>query len=127
VVVTDPARLDLILTNLVSNAIKYADPQKVERRVDIDALPTEAGWWGLTVRDNGLGIPPDAVSGIFDRFTRAHAHRDGELGIEGSGLGLAIAKDAVTALGGALSCQSVLGESTAFALRVPSRRHGPSR
>jgi signal transduction histidine kinase len=113
VVVTDPSRLDLILTNLVSNAIRYSDPQKAVRRVDIDALDTEPGWWGLT--------------GIFDRFTRAHAHRDAELGIEGGGLGLAIAKESAIASGGALSCQSVLQEGTVFVLRLPIRRHMPSR
>jgi signal transduction histidine kinase len=126
VVVTDPARIDLILTNLLSNAIKYSDPGKPARRVDIDALDTEPGWWGLIVRDNGLGIPQDAVSAIFDRFTRAHAHRDAELGIEGSGLGLAIAKDSISALGGTIACQSVLGEGTLFELRVPTRRDLPS-
>jgi signal transduction histidine kinase len=119
--------MDLILTNLLSNAIKYSDPDKPVRHVDVDARETEPGWWGLIVRDNGLGIPPDAVSGIFDRFTRAHAHRDAELGIDGNGLGLAIAKESVIALGGAVVCQSVLGEEgTRFELRVPTRRV-PSR
>jgi signal transduction histidine kinase len=127
VVVTDPARIDLILTNLLSNAIKYSDPDKPVRHVDIDALDTEPGWWGLIVRDNGLGIPQDDVSAIFDRFTRAHAHRDAELGIDGSGLGLTIAKESVIALGGAIACQSVLGEGTVFELRVPIRRDVSSR
>jgi signal transduction histidine kinase len=126
VVVTDPARLDLVLTNLLSNAIKYSDPGKPVRRVEIDALDTPPGWWGLIVRDNGLGIPHDAVSAIFDRFTRAHPHRDAELGTEGSGLGLAIAKDSVSALGGTITCQSVLGEGTLFEVRVPTRRGPPS-
>jgi len=127
VVVTDPARIDLILTNLLSNSIKYSDPGKPVRRVDIDPLETEPGWWGLIVRDNGLGIPHDAVPSIFDRFTRAHAYRDGELGIDGSGLGLAIAKESITALGGAIACQSVLGEGTLFELRIPTRRDTPPR
>jgi signal transduction histidine kinase len=124
VVVTDPARIDLILTNLLSNAIKYSDPRKSMRRVDIQPLSTKAEWWGLVVRDNGLGIPDSALPEIFDRFTRAHADRDAELGIDGSGLGLAIAKEAVTALGGTICCQSVLGEGTTFELRCPARPGG---
>ena len=121
VIVTDPARIDLILTNLLSNAIKYSDPDKPTRRVDVEPLDTKPGWWGLAVRDNGLGIPAHALPDIFDRFARAHADRDLELGIEGSGLGLAIAKEFVAALGGTIGCQSVVGEGTTFELRLPTR------
>jgi signal transduction histidine kinase len=75
----------------------------------------------VTVSDNGLGIPTDAVPSIFERFTRAHADRDGELGADGSGLGLAIVKESVQALGGVIVCHSTVGSGTRFEIRVPLR------
>jgi signal transduction histidine kinase len=121
VVVTDPARIDLVLTNLLSNAIKYSDPEKPERYVRIEPLPVDGGWWGLSVEDNGLGIPQDSLANIFDRFTRAHADRDAELGVDGSGLGLAITRESVVAIGGTIDCRSVPGQGTRFELRFPAR------
>jgi signal transduction histidine kinase len=120
-VITDPARVELVLINLVSNAIKYSDPAKPVRQVKISRGPATSGWWSLTVSDNGLGIPTDALPSIFERFTRAHAERDGELGADGSGLGLAIVKESVDALSGVIACQSTVGAGTVFEVRVPLR------
>jgi signal transduction histidine kinase len=122
VVAGDPARLELALMNLVSNAIKYSDPDKAECFVEIapaarDAVPE--GSCVISVRDNGLGIGAADQPAIFDRFFRAHAHRDAELGVTGSGLGLAIAADCVRALGGAIDCESALGEGSCFFITVP--------
>jgi two-component system, OmpR family, sensor histidine kinase ResE len=73
----------------------------------------------ISVRDNGLGIPENDRDAIFDRFFRAHAHMDGELGVSGSGLGLAIVAECVGALGGTIRCQSTLGEGTTFRITLP--------
>ena len=110
----DPARLELVLLNLVANAIKYSDPDRSRRRSSKSrrrAAPTTP--WSPTtrtcticVRDNGLGIPEADQPAIFDRFFRAHAHLDQELGVSGTGLGLAIVIDCVQALGGAIRCES---------------------
>ena len=119
-VVVDTARLDLILTNLVSNAVKYSDPAKPERWVRIEPVTVrEPGWWGLAVSDNGIGIPAAALPTIFDRFTRAHAERDPELDVEGNGLGLAIARESIEAVGGTVVCRSTVGEGTVIELRFP--------
>ena len=120
--VADPARLELVLLNLVANAIKYSDPDKPESFVEViharrhvDAVTgDEAGTFTVCVRDNGLGIAEADQPAIFDRFFRAHAHRDQELGVTGTGLGLAIVIDCVQALGGAIRCESKTGEGTAF-------------
>jgi signal transduction histidine kinase len=119
VTVVDPARLELILMNLVSNAIKYADTSKNPRRVEIARADAPAGSWGIVVSDNGLGIPATALPEIFNRFTRAHSTLDAELGIDGSGLGLAIVKESVQALGGTITCRSTVAVGTSFELRVP--------
>lgn len=123
-IVTDPARLELVLVNLVSNAIKYSDPAKAVRQVTIGRGPTTAGSWSMLVSDNGLGIPSEAVPSIFERFTRAHADRDGELGADGSGLGLAIVKESVEALNGVIVCTSTVGSGTVFEMRWPVQSTG---
>jgi signal transduction histidine kinase len=125
--VADPARLELILLNLVGNAIKYSDPAKSESFVEIaearravDAVATDdARSFTLCVRDNGLGIAEADQPAIFDRFFRAHAHRDLELGVTGTGLGLAIVIDCVQALGGAIRCESQTGDGTTFYITLP--------
>jgi signal transduction histidine kinase len=119
----DPARLELALLNLVSNGIKYSDPEKSESFVEIgpetDHSRVPDGMCAIRVRDNGLGIAEADRASIFDRFFRAHAHLDGALGITGSGLGLAIAADCLRATGGSIDCESVLGEGTCFVVTVP--------
>lgn len=117
----DPARLELILMNLVSNAIKYADPGKPERYVEVvrDAIvePHDRSW--IVVRDNGLGIPAAARSGLFARFFRAHAGRDHELRNDGLGLGLSIVLECMKALGGEITVESTEGVGSAFKLAIP--------
>lgn len=117
----DPARLELVLLNLVSNAIKYSDTNKAEPFVEVSALQRPAGTDGCTicVRDNGIGIDGADQSAIFERFFRAHPHRDHELGVSGTGLGLAIVADCVQALGATISCRSDPGEGTTFSIALP--------
>jgi signal transduction histidine kinase len=116
----DPARLELALINLVSNGIKYNDPQKTESFVEIAPLSgTTDGSCAFCVRDNGLGIPDGDRASIFERFFRAHAQLDHAHGISGSGLGLAIAADCVKAMGGSITCESTLGEGSVFVISLP--------
>jgi signal transduction histidine kinase len=128
--VVDPARLELVILNLVSNAIKYCDPAKPERFVEI-ALADDDGSDGtcaIAIRDNGLGIAESDQAAIFDRFFRAHAHLDGALGITGSGLGLAIVVECVRELGGGIRCESTLGQGTTFIVNLPCEpRGGPAK
>jgi signal transduction histidine kinase len=126
-IVADPAQVELILLNIVSNGIKYADAAKRDSFVEIasaEAPTDEIHTVTIRVRDNGLGIPAADLPTIFDRFFRAHAHLDGELGTGGSGLGLAIAGDCVKALGGAIRCESVDGQGTTFYITLPSNQPG---
>lgn len=120
-IVIDPARLELILINLLSNAIKYSDPARQGPYVEvgIDPAPQPPGVVTLVVRDNGLGVPDEQQQEIFSRFTRAHAHLDEAHGISGSGLGLAIVAECVEAVGGAIRCESTVGEGTAFFVTLP--------
>ena len=118
--VVDMARLELILMNLISNAIKYSDPAKPSRFVRIESVsPEREDHVGIMVRDNGIGIPQANLSTVFRSFVRAHASRDSELGVRGSGLGLAIAAECAEAVGGSIRVESSVGEGTSFLVTVP--------
>jgi signal transduction histidine kinase len=75
------------------------------------------GWCRIEVRDNGVGIPSDALATIFQRFTRAHPDR--QEGVTGMGLGLAITEDCVRAMGGRIEVRSIEHEGTAFLVCLP--------
>jgi signal transduction histidine kinase len=121
-IVADPARIELVLLNLVSNGIKYRDPEKSHPLVEIVSVhvPSDASpSCVFEVRDNGIGIPAEAQEAIFQRFYRAHEHLDTTLGISGTGLGLSIVVDCVKALGGTIACESSPGHGTAFRVTLP--------
>lgn len=116
----DVGRLELIFVNLLSNAIKYSDPDKPVRYVNISGHRTEEGQCVFTVRDNGIGIPKDSLPTIFQRFTRAHAHREEGVYLGGIGLGLSIVAECVKAIGGEVDVQSTEGEGTTFVVTLPA-------
>ena len=119
----DPARLELALINLVSNGIKYSDPSKPDCFVEIAPGERHAadGSCLVSVRDNGLGIPEADRATVFERFFRAHAHLDTQLGVSGSGLGLAITADCIQAMGGVIECESTVGIGSSFLITLPVR------
>ncbi|MBO9542588.1 HAMP domain-containing protein [bacterium] len=109
----DEDRLRQVLINLVDNAVRATrDGGSVRvsvRREQEAAL--------VTVEDTGCGIPPERLERIFDRFYRLDAARGRERG--GAGLGLAIAQAIVRAHGGEIAVESVVGQGTRFAVRLP--------
>jgi len=109
----NPEQLGQVVTNLVSNAIYYNRPAG---RVRVK-VATEAGGAVLTVVDTGLGIGPDDLPRIFDRFYRADKARANALGR--TGLGLAITQAIVHAHGGAIEVATVPGEGSTFTVRLP--------
>jgi len=121
----DSARLELVLLNLISNAIKYCDPDKPERFVEVVADGAAGdGMCTVVVRDNGLGIAEQDKGTIFERFVRAHAHLDSSHGVTGTGLGLAIVAECIRELGGSIECQSTLHVGTTFLVRLPLKPQG---
>ncbi|MEY3020160.1 MAG: hypothetical protein RLZZ272_1144 [Actinomycetota bacterium] len=108
-----PADVDVIVKNLVSNAIKYnEDGGSVEVRVT-----SEDGLLILTVADTGIGIPQQDHARVFERFYRVDTARSRATG--GTGLGLAIVRHAVERHGGSIGVTSLLGEGTTFTVRLP--------
>ncbi len=109
----DPDRLREVVTNLISNAIRYnVEGGKVD--VTLAARPDEVM---LTVSDTGIGIPEKDQPHLFERFFRVDKARSREVG--GSGLGLSIAKWVVEALGGHISFTSRENEGSTFSVRLP--------
>ena len=111
-ITTDAGRLRMILSNLISNAVKYYDPAKPNAYIRISAGMENPEWW-LTVEDNGVGISDNHLEKLFAMFYRAHAHG------EGSGLGLYIVNEVCKKLGGTVSVKSVYGEGSSFTVRLP--------
>jgi signal transduction histidine kinase len=116
----DVGRLELVLVNLLSNAIKYSDPSKPRRRVIVTADTNDDGWCRITISDDGVGIPEEALSTIFRRFTRAHTERDDLSHVAGIGLGLAIVDECVRSMGGRIEVHSVEHEGTTFVVMLPA-------
>jgi signal transduction histidine kinase len=124
VVVTDVARLELILMNLVSNGIKYADPAKAERFVEVFLSGASEDGRTICIRDNGIGVPAEDVPFIFESFYRSSP--DDHADVKGSGLGLAIVAECVDAIGGRISVGTVEGVGTAFDLWLPETIPAPA-
>jgi signal transduction histidine kinase len=115
----DVGRLELVLVNLLSNGIKYADPAKPARSVEVSEGERSGHSCRIVVRDNGIGIPRDRLATIFDQFSRAHPEQDDALDVTGIGLGLAIVADCVHALNGHIDVESAEGVGTTFIVTLP--------
>jgi signal transduction histidine kinase len=120
VVITDMARLELILMNLLANAIKYSDPAKPSAWVEVFLSGASDDGRTICIRDNGLGVAAADIPFIFESFFRARPEADVESDVKSSGLGLAIVAECVEAIGARISVASVEGEGTAFDLWLPA-------
>ncbi|HEX8823536.1 MAG TPA: ATP-binding protein [Archangium sp.] len=106
----DRLRLEQVVTNLLSNALKYGAAHPVELSV-----VQEGSCARLTVRDHGIGVAPENQARIFQRFERAVSERH----YGGFGLGLWIVKQIVESLGGDIRVESLLGQGSTFTVTLP--------
>jgi signal transduction histidine kinase/ActR/RegA family two-component response regulator len=111
-VIADRQRLQQVLLNLLSNAMKYNNNGGTVRIACADGAP---GRLLLTVTDTGQGIRPEMMDRLFKPFDRLGAEHTA---IEGTGLGLALSHRLVEAMGGSLSATSTLGEGTTFTIEL---------
>jgi PAS domain S-box-containing protein len=108
----DPTRLRQVLINLADNAIKFTERGEVMLRVAVESHMDETHLLHFTVRDTGVGIPPDKQSAIFEAFAQADGSTTRHYG--GTGLGLAIVSQIVQHMGGRIWVESVMGEGATF-------------
>ncbi len=108
----DRQAFHLILSNLLSNSVKYTEDGVVKL-----ILQSSDSWAVITLQDTGMGIPEDEISGIFKEFFRASNAR--QSGIEGTGVGLVIVKELVERYKGEMEIKSILNKGTQFILRLP--------
>lgn len=113
---TDPEALDQILSNLIDNAVKYTSWGEITVVAEQIATP-DGNWVAVHVRDTGIGIPPEHLPRIFERFYRVDKSRSRQQG--GFGLGLSIAKHLAESLGGKITVQSQVGKGSIFTLWLP--------
>jgi PAS domain S-box-containing protein len=131
-VMGDPMRIRQVLLNLVGNAVKFTDQGEVVLQVGVDQAgenPTsddqagkeQAGinriWLRFTVRDTGIGLSREQISGLFSPFSQADASTARKYG--GSGLGLTICKSLVEQMGGEIGVTSVPGQGSRFSFVLP--------
>jgi two-component system phosphate regulon sensor histidine kinase PhoR len=117
----DPDMLNQVLINLIDNAVSYTQPGgKIEIRATAweDELKVD-------VQDNGIGIPPESLSRVFERFYRVDKARSREQG--GTGLGLSIVKHIIDAHNGSVQVESKVGVGSIFSFVLPLHRRGSSK
>jgi PAS domain S-box-containing protein len=115
--VGDPLRVNRVLTNLVSNAIKYSDKGDIEITIKaVETGPHEIEIY-CAVQDQGVGIASDKIEQIFDKFTQSDVSTTRRFG--GTGLGLSITKELISMMGGEIGAESQLGKGSTFWFKIP--------
>ncbi|MBL8097375.1 MAG: PAS domain-containing protein, partial [Anaerolineales bacterium] len=114
--VGDSGRLRQVLVNLLSNAVKFTSEGQVSVRASIEP-EGERAWLHLVIRDEGIGIAPDALERLFKPFEQAESGTTRRFG--GTGLGLAIVKRLLDLMSGEIQLDSAPGAGTTVTLRVP--------
>ena len=110
---SDAVKLRQCLFNLLSNAAKFTEGGRITLRVRRDA-----DWMSFTVADTGIGMTPEQMGRLFQRFTQADESTTRKFG--GTGLGLALSRAFARLLGGDIAVESEVGRGTVFTLRVPA-------
>jgi PAS domain S-box-containing protein len=112
----DPVRIGQILTNLISNAVKFTEQGSVTIRADVLENRSQSSLIKFSVQDTGIGIPSDQLNLIFDAFTQAQSSTTRRFG--GTGLGLSITRNLLELMGSAPKVVSQSGEGSTFSFEL---------
>lgn len=113
----DNFRVKVIISNLISNAIKYQNPEAKENKVSITAKSDKNGV-NISISDNGVGILQEHIDNIFKMFFRA----ENSVHKPGTGIGLYIVKEALEKIGGTIKVNSIPMEGSAFEIYIPNQK-----
>ena len=113
----DPIRWEQVLINLLSNAIKFTEKGHVTLTVNHIITSDSLSGIRFTINDSGIGLSPEQMNTLFDRFVQAESSTTRKYG--GTGLGLAICKQLLELLNGTIEVQSELGQGTQFTVYIP--------
>jgi len=117
----DPTRIRQIVSNLLSNALKFTEQGHVALTLGLERGGSTDQHVRISVSDTGIGIADDALESIFSPFTQADAHISRRFG--GTGLGLALCKSLSDAMGGELTVTSTPGQGSSFSVLIPLATH----
>ncbi|WKL58474.1 response regulator [Asticcacaulis sp. ZE23SCel15] len=120
----DRTRLQQIIMNLVSNALKFTDQGEIEVITDLRSVYGDLAELSISVRDTGIGIEASKLPLIFDTFTQADETITRRFG--GSGLGLSIAKSLIELMGGTITVDSQEGRGSVFHVKLKLKRAAPA-
>jgi len=115
-VYADKYDIERVVLNILTNSIKYT-PENGEIKIYVGFVYNDAY---IKIFDNGIGIPEEDLSRIFERFYRVDKARTREMG--GTGLGLSIAKEILDKNGGSIDIKSVVGQGTEVVIKVPTKQ-----
>ncbi len=118
--VGDPGRLQQVLVNLVSNAVKFTEAGEIVVQVETEAASDDRMTYHFTVRDTGIGVAPDKQTIIFEAFRQSDGSTTRRYG--GTGLGLSISKQLVELMSGRIWVESRPGAGSAFHVTLPLRK-----
>jgi signal transduction histidine kinase len=113
-IIADPARIRILLKNIIANAVKYTPPGGRPVEITLERMPDAVT---ITVRDHGCGIPENELPHIFEPFYRVDKSRS--KGTGGYGLGMHLSKRIMDAHGGEITVESRVNEGTTVLLRFP--------
>jgi len=118
-VVGDSTRIAQVLTNLLSNALKFTHQGHIVITADVEAVSDGEVSLRISVEDTGIGVPESKLALIFEKFVQADCTTTRRYG--GTGLGLAISKQLVERMGGTIGVESQIGKGSTFwfTLRLP--------
>lgn len=122
VLIGDPVRVSQILTNLISNAIKFTRRGSVTVRLELVHLDGNLLRLAVVVRDTGIGISEEYQEQLFEAFTQADTSTTRKYG--GTGLGLSICRQLTELMGGSIDVSSISGRGTTFNVELPFRVAG---
>lgn len=115
--VADGGRIRQVITNLIGNAIKFTETGHIITDIDVSEPRNNVAFVTINVTDTGIGVEPEKLSKVFQKFTQADGSTTRVYG--GTGLGLSISKAIVELMDGRITAKSKLGEGSTFTIRIP--------